>query len=326
MACVGAASVCVDVDALFSNHWEKDDSLNRFVCSLISLPRLVDFKWTSSSNQVAAKAVPVVDEPPAVKNEVPVVHVEVPPVPVEVPAVLVDVPAVPTEVSAVLEVPVVSVEVPAVPVEVPADLVETAACSVGTAALSTELVPPFSAAAPRSSAEAVSSSTESSIYSIEKAWWLAVLEPEEVASSFLVAEPYHDVMMGTKSLKGAMVGAEAGSRRCSLSRNESACLIDLTWDTCSFSSNSLCSAQTDLFTEAAGSKRGIGQGNSSTAKGWNVEAKGLGKADEMATFSNQLCGFDDEDEDDIRGGGYTVYGTGNVCYMNQLYMDEEDEE
>ncbi|CAI5500528.1 unnamed protein product [Closterium sp. Naga37s-1] len=335
MACVGAASACMDVDALFSSHWEQDDSLTRFVCSLVSLPRLVDFKWASSSNQVAAKAVLVVDESPAVKNEVPAVPVEVPAVSVEVPADSVEVPADSVEVPAdsvevpadSVEVPADSVEVPADSVEVLADLIETAACSAETAALSTELVPPFSAATPRSSAEAVFSSTESSIYSVEKAWWLAVLEPEEVTSSFLVAGPYKDVLMGSKAQKGAVVDAEASSRRCSLNRNESACLIDLTWDTCSSSSNSFSSTQADLLTEVASGKRGIGRGLSSTGKGWNGEMKGIGKAeDEGVTFSNQLFGDDDEDEDDNRRSGFTTYGTGNMCYMNQLYMDEEDEE
>ncbi|CAI7775672.1 unnamed protein product, partial [Closterium sp. NIES-53] len=279
MACVGAATACMDVDALFSSHWEQ---VRTFFHHLLS----VDFKWTSSSNQVAAKSVLVVDEPPAVKDEVPAVPVvEVPAVPVEVSAVPVEVPAVPVEVIAIpvevpavlMEVSAIPVEVPAVPVEVPADLVETAACSAETAALSTELVPPFSAA--RSSAEAMFNSTESSIYSIEKAWWLAVLEPEEVVSSFLVAEPYQDATLGTKSLKGVMVGAEASSRRCSLNRNESACLIDLTWDTCSFSSDSLCSTQTNLFTEAASGKRGNDRGISSKVKGWNKEGKRFGKAE-----------------------------------------------
>ncbi|CAI5500550.1 unnamed protein product [Closterium sp. Naga37s-1] len=336
MACVGAASACMDVDALFSSHWEQDDSLTRFMCNLVSLSRLVDFKWTSSGTQLAAKAALVVVESPAVKDEVPAVPVAVP--------------------AGSFVVPAACVLVPAVSVAVPADLLETATSSAEPAALSTLVVPPVSAVSPRCSAEEVFGFVENSICSVEESWWLAP-ESEEVASWFLVAEVFEDVIMGLEAQKGveldadayedatmgseaqkgvvmnAEMGAEASSRRCSLSRTDSscsshsACLIDPTWDSCSSTSaDSLCGSRRDLVTEVTCGRKGIGRRISSTGKGWIMDMKGFGKADGGSTFSNQLYGDDEEDEDASSRSGSSIYGAGSVCYMNQLYMDEEDEE
>ncbi|CAI5481797.1 unnamed protein product [Closterium sp. Yama58-4] len=86
MACIVAERVCVDVDALFSSCWEQNDSLARFVCGLVSLPRLVDFQWNRSSNHVAAKAAPPVVETPTVNLEAAAVVVGVSDVDDEAPA------------------------------------------------------------------------------------------------------------------------------------------------------------------------------------------------------------------------------------------------
>ncbi|GJP35184.1 hypothetical protein CLOM_g19694 [Closterium sp. NIES-68] len=371
MACVGAESACVDVDALFSNCWEQNDSLTSFVCNLISLPRLVDFKWTSSSNQVAAKAAPLLVEAPADCVKAPAVSVDAPAVSVEAPAVSVEAPAVSVEAPAVsVEAPAVSVEAPAVSVEAPAVSVDALAVSVVAPAVSvvapavsvvapavsvvapavSVVAPALSVVAPAVSVVALAVSVDTPLCSLEAslgsiegptcsaedASWLG-LEPEEVASSFPVAEAYQDVKMGSEEQQGVKMGEVASSRWCSMSRSESscsshsACLIDLPWDSCSSSSaDSLCSTLAEMIPEATGVKRGIGRSICSTGKRWILEGKGCGKAEEESTFSNQLYGDDDEDDQDGEDyssrRGYTLHGTGNVCYMNQLYMDEEDEE
>ncbi|CAI5495381.1 unnamed protein product [Closterium sp. Naga37s-1] len=296
----------------------------------------VDFKWTSSSTQLAAKAALVVVESPTVKDEVPAVPVAVP--------------------AGSFVVPAACVVVPAVSVAVPADLLETATSSAEPAALSTLVVPPVSAVTPRCSAEEFFGLVENSICSVEEAWWLAP-ESEEVASWFLVAEVFEDVIMGLEAQKGveldadayedatmgsearkgvemkAEVGAEASSRRCSLSQTDSscsshsACLIDPTWDSCSSTSaDSLCGSHRDLVSVVTCGKKGIGRRISGTGKGWIMDMRGSGKADGGTAFSNQLFGDDEEDEDASSRSGSSIYGAGSVCYMNQLYMDEEDEE
>ncbi|CAI7747255.1 unnamed protein product [Closterium sp. NIES-53] len=265
MACSVAASPCVDIDALFSSCWEQDASLARYVCSLVSLPSLVDFQWTrSSDDQVAAKAAPLVAEAPAAIS-------------VEAGAVEVATPAV--KVAAVA----VTVSSPAVEVADPADFIGTAECSAGDA------------------------------------FWLSE-ESKEAAPSFPVAE----------AQQGAKVGAEESSGCCSMSRSESscsshsACLIDLSWDSCSSSSSS---SALSVFSSSPvmGVKMGIGRGFCSSGKGWMVEAKDAGQPVGKCVFSNQLFVEDEEDESNSHQGA-GLGGKGGVCYMNQWYMDEEEEE
>ncbi|CAI5506575.1 unnamed protein product, partial [Closterium sp. Naga37s-1] len=61
MACIGAANACVDIDALFASCWEQNDSLTRFVCSMIAAPRLAVSSWTRPCEQAAVdvQSVPV---------------------------------------------------------------------------------------------------------------------------------------------------------------------------------------------------------------------------------------------------------------------------
>ncbi|GJP33512.1 hypothetical protein CLOM_g18046 [Closterium sp. NIES-68] len=193
-----------------------------------------------------------------------------------------------------------------------------------------------------------------------------VAEPEDVVASLPVKTVARSIKVAAwlgveseseQAQQDVKVGAEASSGWSSLSRSEStcsshsACLIDLAWDSCSSSSahslcssssahslcssssaNSLCSTPTGLVTEAAAVKRGIGRGISSSGKGWSMEVKGFGKAEAGSTFSNQLFGEDDEDDDEeVEEYGsskqsYEAFGSGNMCYMNQLYMDEAEEE
>ncbi|CAI5511960.1 unnamed protein product [Closterium sp. Naga37s-1] len=164
----------------------------------------------------------------------------------------------------------------------------------------------------------------------------------------------------------ASSGWSSLSRSESSCSSHSACLINLSSDSSSCSSSSahsLCSSPTGLTEEVAGVKRGIGHGVSSIGKGcslstayqftellaaekksvksgigkglfcsgkdWSMEVKGFGKAEQGQTVSNLLYGFDDEDEEEEDGSsrqGSKISGIGTMCYMNQLYMDEEEEE
>ncbi|GJP57308.1 hypothetical protein CLOM_g16332 [Closterium sp. NIES-68] len=361
MACVGAERACVDVDALFSSCWAQDDSLTRLVCSMISAPLLVDFKWSTSSKQGAVEAAPFVVEPvectveaPADSVEAPADSVETPADSVEAPADSVEAPADSVEAPAdSVEAPADSVEAPANSVETPADSVEAPADSVVAPADSVEApadsveAPANSIEAPADSAESAPSSVETSSCSVEVPAWV-VAEPEQVLQSFPVAELKNvmDPCLVAEAQQGVKVGAEASSGWSSMSRSESscsshsACLIDLAWDSSSSSSssdNDCCSLAelTGVVPLAADQdcvKRGIGRGISSSGKGWSMEVKGFGKAEKGSTFSNQLFG---EDGDDDEEGGeehgssrqsYKIHGAGNMCYMNQLWMDEAEEE
>ncbi|CAI7825363.1 unnamed protein product [Closterium sp. NIES-53] len=151
------------------------------------------------------------------------------------------------------------------------------------------------------------------------AFWLSE-ESKEAAPSFPVAE----------AQQGAKVGAEESSGCCSMSRSESscsshsACLIDLSWDSCSSSSSS---SALSVFSSSPvmGVKMGIGRGFCSSGKGWMVEAKDAGQPVGKCVFSNQLFVEDEEDESNSHQGA-GLGGKGGVCYMNQWYMDEEEEE
>ncbi|CAI7846569.1 unnamed protein product [Closterium sp. NIES-53] len=79
-------------------------------------------------------------------------------------------------------------------------------------------------------------------------------------------------------------------------------------------------------------KSGIGKGVFCSGKDWSMEVKGFGKAEEGRTVSNQLFGCDygeeeeEEEEDGSSKQSVRTLGNGTMCYMNQLYMDGEEEE
>ncbi|GJP33530.1 hypothetical protein CLOM_g18059 [Closterium sp. NIES-68] len=308
MACVGAERACVDVDALFSSCWEQDASLTRFVCSMISAPRLAVVRWIRSGKQAAVEVQPV-----------PALHA----VTLPVIALLVEAASADAEPETVND-----------PTEAgKADV----AIVTATVSLDTD------------EAEEVEKPEE-------EASSFAVAEPENVVASLPSATTRTSVKVAAwlsgkseseEAQQGVKVGAEASSGWSSMSRSESscsshsACLIDLAWDSCSSSSahslcssssaNSLCITPNGLVTELAAVKRGIGRGISSSGKGWCMEVKRFGKAEAGSTFSNQLFGEDDEEEEGegecgSSSHGLKAFGSGNMCYMNQLYLDEAEEE
>ncbi|GJP45423.1 hypothetical protein CLOM_g4818 [Closterium sp. NIES-68] len=291
MACVGAERACVDVDALFLSCWEQDDSLTHFVCSTISAPRLAVVSLIRSCKQAAVE-VQRVSALPAVALAEEATSADAEPGTVNNPteAGKADAPHVTATVSFVVE----QREEPEEPEEQSSFLNAVAAPENRVASFLVWTVAP--------SAKVVS--------------WLGVESESEQAQ------------------QGVKVGAEASSmsRSESSCSSHSACLIDLVWDSCSSSAHSLCSSSsadslcstpTGSVTVVTGVKRGIGRGISSSGKGWSMEVKGSGKAEEVSTFSNQLFG---EDEDGGSRQGYKTFGSGNRCYMNQLYMDEAEEE
>ncbi|CAI7881444.1 unnamed protein product [Closterium sp. NIES-53] len=86
-----------------------------------------------------------------------------------------------------------------------------------------------------------------------------------------------------------------------------------------------------LAAEESSVKRRVGKDLFGCRKGWSMEVKGFGKAEEGRIVSNQLFGCDDGGEEEEEEAGrskqsFRVLGTGTMCYMNLLYMDEEEEE
>ncbi|GJP33516.1 hypothetical protein CLOM_g18049 [Closterium sp. NIES-68] len=300
MACVGAERACVDVDALFSSCWEQDDSLTRFVCSMISAPRLAIVSWIRSCKHPAVEVQPV----PAL----PVVALLVEAASTDAESETVNNPTEAGKADAPTVTATVSSE--AKEAEEPTEAEKRA--SSFPVADAEDLIPSLPA--------------ETAASSVKVASWLGVKSESEQAQ------------------RGGKVGAEASSGWSSMSRSgsscssHSACLIDLAWDSCSSSAHSLysssagslCNTPTGLVAEITAVKRGIGRGISSSGKGWSMEVKGFGKVEAGSTFANQLFGEDDDDaeveEYSSSKQSYKPFGSGNMCYMNQLYMDEVEEE
>ncbi|CAI5475998.1 unnamed protein product [Closterium sp. Yama58-4] len=81
-----------------------------------------------------------------------------------------------------------------------------------------------------------------------------------------------------------------------------------------------------LAAEESSVKRRVGKDLPSCRKEWSMEVKGFGKAEEGRIVSIQLFGEEEEEEEDGSSKqSFRTLGTGTMCYMNQLYMDEEEE-
>ncbi|CAI5983123.1 unnamed protein product [Closterium sp. NIES-64] len=327
MACVGAENACVDVDALFASAWEQNDSLTRFVCSMIAAPRLAVSSWIRPCEKAA----------------------------VEVQSVL----ALP--VVALLE-ETKSTEAEAETVNHPTEACKADAAAV-TAAVLIEAEKAEQAKKPAELKKKVTSFLELLAQEV----FVASPTVKAVASSSKVAAWLGVEAGSEQGGKGgaeASSGWCSLSRSESSCSSRSACLIHLSSDSSSSSSssaNSLCSSPTGL-TEITGVKRGIGRGVSSIGKGcslstpyhftdllaaeeesvksgigmgffcsgkdWSMEVKGFGKAEQGQTVLNLLYGYDDEEEEEDGSNRERckISGTGTMCYMNQLYMDEEEDE
>ncbi|CAI7925839.1 unnamed protein product, partial [Closterium sp. NIES-54] len=250
MACIGAESACVDVDALFSSCWEQNDSLTRLVCSMIATPRLAVFNWIRPCKQAAVEvqsvsAVPVV----ALLEETASADAELETVAVAVAvAVTVDASTMTADVSTQAE---------------KAEEADEAKKSVEQKKKATsflELLAQEDSVASRTSS--VDSVAKIAASSAKVAAWLGVDTGSE-----------QDGLTESETQQGGKVGAEVRSGWCSLSRScssRSACLIHLSSDSYSSSAGSLCSSPTGLAKEVAGLKRGIGRGVSSTGKGCGI--------------------------------------------------------
>ncbi|CAI5978629.1 unnamed protein product [Closterium sp. NIES-65] len=347
MACIGAENACMDVDALFASCWEQNDSLTRFICSMIAAPRLAVSSWIRPCEQAAVEVLSVPVLPViALLEEAASTDAEVETAAVAV-AVTVDAPSVTAAVSSQAEEAeetenaeeVEKAEEPKEPKRKAYSFLEL-------------LAQEDSVASRTCSVDSVSKIDASSA---KVAAWLGVKGGSEQGGK---AE--------SEAQQGGKEGAKASSGWCSLSRSESscsscsACLIHLSSDSssCSSSAHSLCSSPTGLTKEVAGVKRGIGRGGFSSGKGhslstayhftdlvaaeektvksaigkglscngkdWSMEVKGFGKV-EGRIASNQLFGCDDGEEEEEHGSSkqsFRTLGTGTMCYMNQLYMDE----
>ncbi|CAI5966574.1 unnamed protein product [Closterium sp. NIES-65] len=335
MACIGAESACVDVDALFSSCWEQNDSLTRFVCSIVAAPRLqltypffllqAVSSWIRSCEQAAV------------------------------------------EVQSVPALPVVAPLEDSASTEADAEIIHHST-EAGKADAATVTVA-VSIQAEKAEEEKKPLELKGKVSS-----FLELLAQENsVAYPTVAVTSSAKVAAWLGVEQGGKEGAEASSGWCSLSRSESscssrsACLIHLSSDSSSSSSaDSLCNSRTGLTKEVAGVKRGTGRGVSRIGKGcflstayhftellaaeeksvksgmdkdvlcsgkdWSMKVKGFGKAEEGRMVSNQLfrCDYGEEEEEEEEDGSSKLssrtLGTGTMCYMNQLYMDEEEEE
>ncbi|CAI5457745.1 unnamed protein product [Closterium sp. Yama58-4] len=341
MACIGAESACMDVDALFASCWEQNDSLSRFVCSMIAAPRLAVSSWIRPCEQAAVEVQSVPALPVVTLLEEAAASTDA-----ELEAVTVDASTVTAVVLTEVEEAEEAEE--AEKAEGPKELKKKATSFLELLAQE-DLIP--------SRTSSVDSVAEITASSAKVAAWLGV-------------------KTGSEAQQGGKVEAEASSGWCSLIRSESscssrsACLIHLSSDTSSSSADSLRNSPTCL---SAGVKRGIGRGVSGigkecslsaakhfglkptsftellaaeknsvksgiskgvfcSGKDGSMEVKGCGKAEEGRIVSNQLYGCDggeeeeEEEEDGSSKQGFRTLTTGTMCYMNQLYMDEEEEE
>ncbi|CAI5457741.1 unnamed protein product [Closterium sp. Yama58-4] len=241
MACVGAENACLDVESLFASCWEQNDSLARFVCSMIAAPRLAVSSWISPCEQAAVEVL------------------SVPVLPVVAPLKEA------ASTDAELEAVTVDASIVIAAVLTDAEEAEEAEKAEGPKELKKKATSFLELLAQEDSIASRTSSVDSVAASSAKvAAWLGVNTGS-----------VHDGKMGAEAKQGGKLGAEASSGWCSLSRSESscssrsACLIHLSSDSsCSSSSaDSLCSSPTRLTAEVAGVKRGIDRGVSRIGKG-----------------------------------------------------------
>ncbi|CAI5514067.1 unnamed protein product [Closterium sp. Naga37s-1] len=324
MACIGAESACVDVDALFASCWEQNDSLTRFFCSMIAAPRLAVSSWIRPCEQAAAEV-----------QSVPVLPV----VALLEEAVSADTESVHHSTEAgKADAATVTAAVPseeAEEIKKPLELKKKVSSFLELLAQEGSLASP--------TVKAVASSAK-------VAAWLGVESGSEQGGK-----------VGAEASSG-WCSLSRSESSCS-SHSACLIHLSSDSSSCSSSAHSLCSSPTGLTEEVAGVKRGIGRGVSSIGKGcslstayhftellaaekksvksrigkgpfcsgkdWSMEVKGFGKAEQGQTVSNLLYGYDDEEEEEEDGSSRErskISGTGTMCYMNQLYMDEEEEE
>ncbi|CAI5475988.1 unnamed protein product [Closterium sp. Yama58-4] len=307
----------------------------------------VGFQWTRSSDQVAASnAAPLVVEAPAADLEAGAVIVGASAISVAVPAVEVAVPAVEIAVPAVeVAVPAVEIEASAVEIETPAveiahavDFIETADFSAGDASWlgveSGEVAPSFLVAeAQHGVKEGAEESTgccrmncsESSCSSHSACLISWDSCTSSSASSALLDLDFFADSYGSSgtNLMGVKMGIGRGF--CSSGKGWRMEVKDAGQPVGKHVFPNLMFGENDesddnfMFDSKGSVNKGIVQGLCSSGKGWS-----MGKNE----FLNQQFGdYDDEDEDaGYSSQGLGLGGKGSVCYMNQLYMDEEEEE